>query len=104
MMSFRDRIARDNSTLLDPRRFGEVRTIDGSDVLCVFTKDIYRPASGGITIGEYAAPWILHCLVDALPHRPIPQQQMIIDGCLYLVESCEEAMGMLAIQLTVHEV
>jgi hypothetical protein len=106
MPKLRDFLASDLPTFFNPDEFAEMHDFDGRQVLAVVDSDILKIRSNdkseqydGVYKGEVA----VYVKAADLPARPVFGQQMRLDGKLYLVVECSEAMGVLEIVLGANE-
>lgn len=109
-MSFKDWVIRDNVYgFLNGREFAERHNLNGCECMAVVqsvtaTEEL-STGRGQMNYypGLYGARLQIDCLVGDLQEKPVYGQTFTVDGDLYLVESCSEAMGMLTILLVSNE-
>jgi hypothetical protein len=106
MLRLKDLIASDLSAFFNLNEFAELHNIDGRQVPAVVDSDILKIRSNdkseqydGVYKGEVA----IYVKAVDFPSRPVFGQQMRLDGKLYLVIECSEAMGVLEIVLGANE-
>lgn len=110
MSGFKDMVAADNEKVfLNLAEFAEEHDLNGTTCKCIL-QDVSVTENTNIDDdlnpnyhGVYGSRKLVNCKADDLPEIPVTDQAFYVDGKLYVVESCNEDMGMLTIQLVGNE-
>lgn len=87
MSNFKDIIAADSTTFLNPDEFGMAHTIDDREMVIIIDDDELRrrKSSSNPTDGIYDAELLFFALKSDLPSRPVIGRPMKVDGRLFRV-------------------
>ena len=102
MPNFKDFLAADLATFMNPDEFAETHDIDGQQIACIVDSDILKERGQSVP-GVYAGGKMLFVKTSDLEDRPVPGQYLRLDGKLYVVADCNESGGMLEITLGANE-
>lgn len=110
MSGFKNLVARDiENVFLNIDEFAEEHNLNGTTCKCIL-QDV--SVAEGLYIDEqmsqsyprlYGSRLLVNCKTAALPEVPVTDQNFRVDGKLYIVESCDNDMGMLTIQLIAND-
>lgn len=109
MPTFKDFVAADIGTFLNPEEFGEMHDVNGTGMLVVIDNDLLKdrprqPAEAYYaTSGVYVAEKVIFIRESDLGYTPVIGQRLTLDGHLYLVADCNSQMGVLEITLAANE-
>lgn len=106
MPRLQDYFASDLNVFLNTDEFAEVHNIDGIDLPAVIDSDEMKTYSNNKSEqydGIYAGRLVVYVEAAGLPDRPVFDQQIRLDGSLYLVVECTEDNGILKIVLEANE-
>ncbi len=84
-MSFKDQLIADMGIFLNANEFADWHDIDGKSILCVVDEDKSSPVAND---GVYVVRRHLIINQDDLGYRPVPKQEMTIDGDTFDVVDC----------------
>lgn len=100
-MSFKDFIASDFSTFINPGEFGEPHTINGETVTVVMDSDLIKGAKlpPRLSDGVYLNSIVFFVSEAELGYRPVEGELMRFDEMPCLVLDVADEMGMLAVTL-----
>ena len=110
MTPFQEQIDADNAAIfMNENEFAEEHDLNGT-VCPAILQDISvaeeLSTGGGVTQtypGLYGSRLQVNCKTEDLPEVPRYGQTFLVDGKLYLVESCDNDMGILTIQLIAND-
>lgn len=110
MSGFKDMVASDiESVFLNQDEFAEDHNLNGTVCKCILQDvsvmedlSIDKQMSQSYP-GLYGSRLLINCKTTDLPEVPVTDQRFRVDGELYVVESCDNDMGMLTIQLVANE-
>lgn len=107
MKTFKEQIAADNAAIfINDMEFADTHDLNGTECKAV-VQDIsvaeVAEDFGQAYTGIYGSRVQVNCLKESLPEVPVPLQVFVLDGKIYQVESCADDMGILTIQLAVHD-
>lgn len=110
MSGFKDMVAGDNDKVfLNLDEFAEEHNLNGTTCKCILqnisvTDDLSIDQEMSQSYpGLYGSRLLVNCKTAALPEVPVTDQPFRVDGRLYMVEKCDDDMGMLAIQLVAND-
>lgn len=105
MCSFKDIVAQDNVlTFINFREFAELHNLNGTDCLAIVDnltsqeRFLQGAAYSGYD-GMYGKEIIVYCNEKDLPEVPAATTRFDVDGEIYLVDHCDEEMGILKLTL-----
>lgn len=102
-MSLHDQITGEYlDVFLDLDDFAEIHDVDGTTCRAV-CQEISAEDMSGTHYELYRSLIQVHCRAKDLPEIPVSGQTFTMDGKLYLVDSCDEDMGMLTIKLEAND-
>ena len=110
MSGFKDMVAGDiENVFLNLDEFAEEHDLNGTKCKCILQDEsvmedlsIDEQMSQSYP-GLYGSRLLVNCKKADLPEVPVTEQMFRVDGKLYIVESCNNDMGMLTIQLVANE-
>ncbi|GEA17745.1 hypothetical protein [Moorella sp. E306M] len=105
-MTFKDTIQQDIGIFLNLGEFADVHDINGLKIPAVIDSNILKTRSNDKTEqydGVYRSEIAVYVRADDLPMRPVFGQEILLDGKAYLVDECNEEMGVLEIVLGANE-
>lgn len=110
MSGFKNMVARDiENVFLNLDEFAEEHNLNGTTCKCILqdfsvAEDLSIDEQMSQSYpGLYGRRLLVNCKTAALPEVPVTDQNFRVDGKLYIVESCDNAMGMLTIQLIAND-
>jgi len=97
-ISFKEYLEKDiQNVFLDPSIFGELHQIEGREVLCVLTDDVYK--EGDASLGVIDAEMIIYATPSDLPPRKSPGASLNVDGREYIIVDWSVDAGIAKITL-----
>lgn len=97
-ISFKEYLEKDiQNVFLDPSIFGELHQIEGREVLCVLTDDVYK--EGDASLGVIDAEMIIYATPSNLPPRKSPGASLNVDGREYIIVDWSVDAGIAKITL-----
>jgi hypothetical protein len=100
-MTFKDTLASDLSTFINPDEFGELHEIDGAFVVCVIDEDSRGQYTGSPSDGVYLISKTVYVEASKLVRRPIQDKVLRLDGEDFIVRKIVDESGMLTLGLEV---
>ena len=98
-MSLKDKILEDiNSVFLNLEDFGEIHTVDGKSVVCMFDDDALKIRSGSNELSVSESTLLLFAKESDLS-RKIAGDEILIDGRIYIVDDWKVNFGVAEIVL-----
>ena len=99
-MSLKDKILEDIiSVFLNLEDFGEIHTVDGKSVVCMFDDDALKIRSGSNELSVSESTLLLFAKVSDLPKRKVAGDDITIDGRIYIVDDWKVNLGVAEIVL-----
>lgn len=109
-LSFKEQIAADNAAVfLNEMEFAELHDLNGTECMAI-VQDISVAQSLSIQAGKddyypgvYGSQLQVNCLKADLPEVPVYGMRFYLDEKMYEVESVNDDMGLLTIQLVAND-
>lgn len=102
-MTFREQVAADiTDVFLNPEEFAELHTIDTTELLAVVSRDSSTKRSGVSSRnydGLHGEFLTVNFRAADYDRRPQQGENIKVDGKLYKVDTCSEAMGMVTLKV-----
>lgn len=98
-MGFKDMVAADRSSFLDPDVFGEEYNIEGKTVAIVLDNDELKERQGGQDLAVAESATLFYARVEDLPPRRAPGSTLTVNKRPCTIDAWQEDMGMATIVL-----